>query len=114
MPSIALNSPAVQSEIDACFEALCADPSLSAPPPWPFHDALTGMDLAGLFKNVKPAPRRRHRSWTQRDVTRLLRAAKAAGVEVREIMPDGRIILGTPLPPDAIEGDVDDILARLT
>jgi hypothetical protein len=62
---------------------------------------LARANLAGL-----PAPRR---SFKQRDITKALRAAKAAGVEVREIMPDGRLILGTP---DAITGD-DDILALL-
>ncbi|MGB8900887.1 MAG: hypothetical protein WCC90_17320 [Methylocella sp.] len=109
MRTLALNSPAVQSEIDALFEALAADSALW--PSWPFCDPLAGMDLAGLFKNVKPAPRRRHRSWTQRDVTRLLRAAKAAGVEVREIMPDGRVILGGPVLATAETDDV--ILERL-
>ena len=66
------------------------------------------IDLSG----VKPEPRRRTRSFKQCDITRALRAAKAAGVEVREIMPDGRIILGTPSLLDAITGD-DDILALL-
>jgi hypothetical protein len=32
-------------------------------------------------------------AWNHRDVARALRAAKAAGVEVREITPDGRLIL---------------------
>ena len=59
MRTLALNSPAVQSEIDACFEALCADPNLWMPPPWPFHGPLAGMDLAGLLKDVKPALSRR-------------------------------------------------------
>jgi hypothetical protein len=93
-------------EIDACFEALCADPSLWMPPPWPFHDPLAGMDLAGLFKDVRPEPRRRHRAWTQRDISRALRAAKAAGVEVREITPDGRITLvPTKMVPAATDTD---------
>jgi hypothetical protein len=97
MRTLAPNSPAVQSEIDSLFEALAADPTLWMPLPWPFHDPLAGMDLAGLLKDVKPEPRRRHRAWTQRDIARALRAAKAAGVEVREITPDGRIILGEPV-----------------
>ena len=75
MRTLALNSPAVQTEIDALFEALSADPSLWAPPPWPFHDPLTGMDLAGLFKVVKPEPRHRTRSFNQRDIARALRGA---------------------------------------
>jgi hypothetical protein len=107
MRTLAPNSPAVQSEIDSLFEALSANSTL-----WmPSLDPLAGMDLAGLFTNVKPAPRRRHRAWTQRDVTRLLRAAKAAGVEVREIMPDGRVILGGPVLATAETDDV--ILERL-
>jgi hypothetical protein len=77
----------------------------------PLFDPLAGMDLSNLFKDVKPMPRRRHRAWTQRDVTRLLRAAKAAGVEVREIMPDGRVILGGPVLATAETDDV--ILERL-
>ncbi|HEV7910517.1 MAG TPA: hypothetical protein VGP28_05405 [Methylocella sp.] len=107
MRTLAPNSLTVQSEIDALFEALAADPSLWAPPSWPFHDPLAGIDLAGLLKDVKPEPRRRHRSWTQRDVTRLLRGAKAAGVEVREIMPDGRIIL-VPTKPILANADTDE------
>jgi hypothetical protein len=71
--------------------------------------------LAGLFKDVRPEPRRRHRAWTQRDITRLIRGAKAAGIEARvELTPDGRLILiPEPLVPNGA-GDDDDILARLT
>ena len=43
------------------------------------------------------APRRRVRSFKQRDVARAIRAAKAAGQDVREITPDGRVILGSPV-----------------
>jgi hypothetical protein len=103
MRTLAPNSTAVQSEIDV----LCADPSLWAPPPWPFHDPLTGMDLAGLFKDVKPEPRRRHRAWTQRDITHALRAAKAAGVEARVMIEDGRITLA-PTKPVLANADTDE------
>jgi hypothetical protein len=94
MRTLALNSPAVQSEIDSLFEALSANSTL-----WmPSLDPLAGMDLAGLFKNVKPAPRRRHRAWTQRDITRLLRGAKAAGIEARVVIEAGRITLVPSIP----------------
>jgi hypothetical protein len=56
-------------------------------------DPLAGMDLSNLFKDVKPWPRRRHRAWTQRDITRLLRGAKAAGIEARVVIEAGRITL---------------------
>jgi hypothetical protein len=107
MHTLAPNSPAVQSEIDACFEALAADPSLWMPPPRPFCDPLAGMDLAGLFKDVKPEPRRRSRALNQRDISRALRAAKAAGVGVREIAPDGRIILGGPDIVTAVQSNTN-------
>jgi hypothetical protein len=42
-------------------------------------------------------PRRRHRAWTQRDITKVLRGAKAAGVEARVMIEDGRITLA-PVP----------------
>jgi hypothetical protein len=103
MPSIAKIPPSVQSEIDACFEVLAADPTL-----WmPSLDPLAGMDLAGLFRNVKPAPRRRHRAWTQRDITRLIRAAKAAGVEARVVIEDGRITVA-PTKPVLANADTDE------
>ena len=51
------------------------------------------MDLAGLFKVVKPEPRHRTRSFNQRDIARPLRAAKAAGVEARVVIEEGRITL---------------------
>jgi hypothetical protein len=89
MRTLAPNSPAVQSEIDSLFEALSANSTL-----WmPSLDPLAGMDLAGLFKNVKPAPRRRQRAWSQRDITRLIRGAKAAGIEARVVIEAGRITL---------------------
>jgi hypothetical protein len=53
------------------------------------------LDFQSILSAVKP---RRVRSWNQRDVTRALRAAKAAGLAVREIAPDGRLILA---PADA-------------
>ncbi|PNE09873.1 MAG: hypothetical protein CR217_17615 [Beijerinckiaceae bacterium] len=91
MRTLAPNSPAVQSEIDSLFEALSADSTLW--PSWPWCDPLTGMDLAGLFKVVKPEPRHRTRSFNQRDIARPLRAAKAAGVEARVVIEEGRITL---------------------
>jgi hypothetical protein len=64
------------------------------------------MDLAGLFKNVKPAPRRRHRAWTQRDITKVLRSAKAAGVEARVVIEEGRVTLApTKMVPAATDTD---------
>jgi hypothetical protein len=102
MRTLAPNSPAVQSEIDCLFEALSANSTL-----WmPSLDPLAGMDLAGLFKNVKPAPRRRHRAWTQRDITKVLRGAKAAGVEARVMIEDGRVTLvPTKMVPAATDTD---------
>ncbi len=71
IPSIAPISQSVQSEIaaatDVLLAALCPVPGLAR---------VADIDLSG----VKPVPPRRHRSWTQRDVTRLLCSAKAAGV----------------------------------
>jgi hypothetical protein len=55
-------------------------------------------------------PKGRSRSFSQRDVMRAIRAAKAAGLEVREIAPDGRVILG----PVSVATETDDaILAKL-
>jgi hypothetical protein len=104
MPSIAPISPAVQYEIDACFEALAADPTL-----WmPSLDPLVGMDLAGLFKGVKSWPQTsQRRSFNQRDITRLLRGAKTAGVEVRVMIEEGRITL-VPTKPVLADADIDE------
>jgi hypothetical protein len=102
MPSIVRISSNSNCEIDDTFLARAFERFQS---PTTFNP-LARANLAGL---LKPAPRRRTRSFKQCDIARALRAAKQAGVEVREIMPDGRIILGTP---DAITGD-DDILALL-
>jgi hypothetical protein len=59
---------------------------------------------------------RRVRSCRQHDVVRNLRAAKAAGFEVREITPDGRVILGSPgqQSPEAIgmAKDAADVVAE--
>ena len=103
MRTLAPNSPAVQSEIDALADTLLA----TLWPPWPFHDPLAGMDLSNLFKDVKPWPRRRHRAWTQRDISRALRAAKAAGVEVRVMIEEGRITL-VPTKPVLADADTDE------
>jgi hypothetical protein len=65
------------------------------------------MDLSNLFKNVKPAPRRRHRAWTQRDITRLLPGAKAAGIEARVVIEADRIILA-PTKPVLANADTDE------
>ena len=43
--------------------------------------------------DLKPEPRRRSRSFNQRDIARALRAAKAAGVEARVVIEAGRITL---------------------
>jgi hypothetical protein len=101
MRTLAPNSPAVQYEIDdELIDALIK----SACPP--LFDPLAGMDLAGLFKNVKPEPRRRPRAWTQRDIARALRAAKAAGVEARVVIEEGRVTLvPTKMVPAATDTD---------
>jgi hypothetical protein len=68
--------------------------------------------------SAKP-PMTRRRSWRQRDVTRALRAAKAAGLEARvEITPDGRLIVSAsdqPVPSgNGMAKDAADVvLARL-
>jgi hypothetical protein len=54
----------------------------------------------------KPAPRRRP-GFNQRDITRALRAAKAAGVEVRVVIEDGRITLA-PTKPVLASADTDE------
>jgi hypothetical protein len=72
----------------------------------PLFDPLAGMDLAGLFKDVKPEPRRR-RGFNQRDITRLLRGAKAAGVEARVVIEDGRITL-VPTKPVLTDTDTGE------
>jgi hypothetical protein len=108
MRTLAPNSLNSNCEID---DAFLARAFIKFQSPSTFNP-LASANLAGLCKDVKPEPRRRTRSFNQRDIARALRAAKAADVEVREIMPDGRIILGTPSPPDAITED-DDILALL-
>jgi hypothetical protein len=105
MRTLALNSSAVQTEIDALFEALAADSTLW--PSWPWCDPLAGMDRSNLFKDVKPWPRRRHRAWTQRDITRLLRGAKAAGVEARVVVEEARISL-VPTKPVLADADTDE------
>jgi hypothetical protein len=88
MRSLAPKAPGVQSDpgLDALLDVLC--------PPDPFA-GLEALDFSAILRDVKPWPRRA-RPWNQRDVTRALRAAKTAGVEVCEITPDGRVILGSP------------------
>jgi hypothetical protein len=93
MRTLAPNSPSVQSEIDDAF--IDAAIKFACPP---LFDPLAGMDLSNLFKDVKPWPRRRHRAWTQRDITRLLRGAKAAGIEARLVIEAGRITLVPSIP----------------
>jgi hypothetical protein len=64
------------------------------------------MDLAGLLKDVKPEPRHRTRSFNQRDIARALRAAKAAGVEARVVIEEGRVTLvPTKMVPAATDTD---------
>jgi hypothetical protein len=96
---------------DFDFDAFLADDAFidaaikfACPPPF---DPLAGMDLSNLFKDVKPWPRRRHRAWTQRDITRLLRGAKAAGVEARVVIEADRIILA-PTKPVLANADTDE------
>ena len=85
----------------------------------PLLDDLATQSLASLaefdFSSLRDMPRRRRRSFNQRDISRALRAAKAAGFLVRvEIEPDGRIVL---VPVSSMEAasefDADDIVARL-
>jgi hypothetical protein len=83
-------------------------------------DAMVGdlfVNLAALdFSFIVPRSKPRAGSWKQRDVTRALRAAAAAGIEVRiEIEPDGKLIL-VPVTVMTVTDDPqsdDDILARL-
>jgi hypothetical protein len=53
--------------------------------------SLAEFDLSFL----RDVPRARRRSFRQRDLSRAIRAAKAAGITVREITADGRLILET-------------------
>jgi hypothetical protein len=89
MPSIAPISQSVQSEIDDAF--IDAAIKFACPP---LFNPLAGMDLSNLFKDVKPWPQTsRRRVFNQRDITRALRAAKAAGVEARVVVEEARISL---------------------
>jgi hypothetical protein len=66
------------------------------------------MDLSNLFKDVKPWPQTsRRRVFNQRDITRALRAAKAAGVEARVVIEDGQITL-VPTKPVPTDADIDE------
>jgi hypothetical protein len=59
--------------------------------------------------------KQRRRPFNQRDVTRALRAAKAAGIEARiEFETDGKLILVPVTTGDMLRSDDDDdIIARL-
>jgi hypothetical protein len=98
VPSIAPNPPSIESEIaaatDVLLAALCPVPGLAR---------VADIDLSG----VKPVPPRRHRAWTQRDITKVLRGAKAAGVEARVMIEDGRITL-VPTKPVLADADTDE------
>jgi hypothetical protein len=62
---------------------------------------LARSNLAGLL--IKPA---RTRSFNQRDIARALRAAKAAGVEARVVIEEGRItLMPTKMVPAATDTD---------
>jgi hypothetical protein len=102
MPSIALISPAAQSEI-----AYLTDAVLTALHPVPgFADPLPGIDLSGVREAVKPQTSRRL-GFNQRDITRLLRGAKTAGVEARVVIEDGRITLA-PTKQVLANADTDE------
>lgn len=63
-----------------------------------------------------PERRARRGSFRQCDVVRAIRAAQAAGLKVREIAPDGRLILGEPVQqapePNGMAKDaVHDVVA---
>jgi hypothetical protein len=64
---------------------------------------------------AKPAKKpRRARSTRKRDLKTALQAAKAAGLSVREIAPDGRVVLGDPAPVSGTTGmakDAADVVA---
>jgi hypothetical protein len=78
-------SPAVQSEIDACFEALLANPTLW--PSWPGCDPLAGMDLAGLLKDVKPEPRR---DIDKNQLMPLAEVARVSGLSLSALRTEAR------------------------
>lgn len=84
----------------------------------PFLDALAYDLLLNPvivdFTFTVPRKQRRRR-FNQRDVTRALRAAKAAGIEARiEIEMDGKLILVPVTTGDMLRSDDDDdIIARL-
>jgi hypothetical protein len=65
----------------------------------PLLDDLATQSLASLaefdLSFLRDVPRARRRSFRQRDLSRAIRAAKAAGITVREITADGRLILET-------------------
>jgi hypothetical protein len=81
-----------------------ADQVLAAMATDPF-EVMGAMDFQAILAKV---PKCRRRPWNQRDVTRCMRAAKAAGVEVRAIMPDGRVILGAPIPETPVQSFEDE------
>jgi hypothetical protein len=63
----------------------------------PADDPLAGLDFSAL-PWPQTALRRRTQSFHQRNVVRVIRAAQAAGLEVREIAPDGRVIVESKGP----------------
>lgn len=50
------------------------------------------------LKDYRPPRPRRARAFKQRDVTRVLRAATAAGVGVKLVLEDGRMTIVSPAP----------------
>jgi hypothetical protein len=64
--------------------------------------------LAELLRDMPAAPAR---PILRYNVTKNLRAVKAAGLEIREVRPDGTLVLGAPAPVEI--GDDDAILALL-
>ena len=80
------------------------------------HLEALSIDWTSLIADMlTPERPRRVRSFRQRDVERVLRAASAAGVNVREITPDGRVILGDPVQqapePNGMAKDAAKVVA---
>jgi hypothetical protein len=98
-------APMTEEPTDRWDASLCVAFEVLADMATDPFEVMRAMDFQAILAKV---PKCRRRPWNQRDVTRCLRAAKAAGVEVQAIMPDGRVILGAPIPETSVQSFEDE------